>query len=147
VERGTLSKPTKADLFKFMAKEKLGVLGYISAEGALRSALVGIAVSPELEIIFDTVASSRKYANLLANPAASFVIGWAGEITVQFEGVARRPESGAELARYQQIYFEAYPDGPDRLSWPGIAYFVVRPKWIRYSDYDQRPPLIEEFTF
>jgi len=137
---------TKTELFKFMAKEKLGVLGYISAQGAPRSALVGIAVTPELEIIFDTVASSRKYANLLANPAASFVIGWAGEVTVQYEGQAFQP-AGAELSRYQQIYFEAYPDGPDRLSWPGIAYFVVRPKWIRYSDYDQRPPLIEEFKF
>jgi hypothetical protein len=129
-----------------MAKEKLGVLGYISAQGAPQSALVGIAVTPDLEVIFDTVASSRKYGNLLANPAASLVIGWAGEVTVQYEGRAFQPV-GAELSRYQQIYFEAYPDGPDRLSWPGIAYFVVRPKWIRYSDYDQRPPQIEEFKF
>ena len=28
-----------------------------------------------------------------------------------------------------------------------IVYFVVRPKWVRYSDFDQRPPLIREFTF
>jgi pyridoxine/pyridoxamine 5'-phosphate oxidase len=136
---------TRADVFKFMAGHKLGVLGSISPDGAPQSALVGIAVTPQLEIIFDTVATSRKYANLLANPAASFVIGWAGEVTVQLEGQAFQP-TGAELARYQQIYFEAWPDGPDRLSWPGIAYFVVRPKWIRYSDFDQRPPLIEEFT-
>ena len=122
------------------------MLGYISAQGAPQSALVGIAVTPDLEVIFDTVASSRKYGNLLANPAASLVIGWAGEVTVQYEGRAFQPV-GAELSRYQQIYFEAYPDGPDRLSWPGIAYFVVRPKWIRYSDYDQRPPQIEEFKF
>jgi hypothetical protein len=32
------------------------------------------------------------------------------------------------------------------LSWPGIVYFVVRPQWIRYSDFDQEPPLIREFT-
>jgi pyridoxine/pyridoxamine 5'-phosphate oxidase len=131
-----------------MAGQKLGVLGTISQDGSPQSALVGIAVTPELEIIFDTVASSRKYANLMANPAASFVIGLSDrpEVTVQLEGVARKPD-GAELARYQQVYFEAYPDGPDRMSWPGIAYFVVRPKWIRYSDYDQRPPLIEELSF
>ena len=30
------------------------------------------------------------------------------------------------------------------MNWPGIAYFVVRPRWIRYSDYDQKPPIIEE---
>jgi len=137
---------TKADLFKFMAGHKLGVLGSLSQDGSPQSALVGIAVTPELEIIFDTVASSRKYGNLLANPAASFVIGWAGEVTVQYEGRAFQP-TGTELSRYQKIYFDAYPDGPDRLSWPGIAYFVVRPKWIRYSDYDQRPPEIEEFKF
>jgi hypothetical protein len=150
LERNTLSKLTKADLFTFMAGHKLGVLGTISPEGAPQSALVGIAVTQELEIIFDTVASSRKYTNLLANPAASFVIGLGdrstGEVTVQFEGEAFQP-TGAELARYQEVYFAAYPDGPDRISWPGIAYFVVRPKWIRYSDYNQRPPLIEELSF
>jgi hypothetical protein len=30
------------------------------------------------------------------------------------------------------------------LKWPGIAYFVVHPHWLRYSDYDQTPPLIQE---
>jgi hypothetical protein len=137
---------TKAELYKFMVGHKLGVLGYVSPQGAPRSALVGIAVTPDFEIVFDTVASSRKHPNLLANPAASFVIGWAGEATVQFEGRAFQP-TGAELARHQQVYFVAWPECRDHLSWPGIAYFVVQPKWIRYSDYDQRPPLIEEFTF
>ncbi len=136
----------KADLFKFMAGRKLGVLGSITLDGSPQSALVGIAVTPELEIIFDTVASSRKYGNLLANPVASFVVGWSGEVTVQFEGEAFHP-LGAELARYQQMYFAVWPECRDHLSWPGIAYFVVRPKWIRYSDYDQRPPLIEELRF
>jgi hypothetical protein len=137
---------TKAELFDFMTAHRLGVLGYLSPQGTPRSALVGIAVTPALEIIFDTVSSSRKYGDLLANPAASFVIGWEGEVSVQLEGRAFQP-TGAELARYQQIYFAAWPDGPDRLTWPGIAYFVVRPQWIRYSDYDQRPPLIQEFSF
>jgi hypothetical protein len=62
------------------------------------------------------------------------------------EGAAFQP-TGPDLVRYQQVYFAAWPDGPDRLNWPGIAYFVVRPRWIRYSDFDRRPPLIEEFTF
>lgn len=137
---------TQADVSKFMAGQKLGVLGSISAEGAPQAALVGIAVTPQLEIVFDTVSTSRKYANLVANPAASFVVGWAGEVTVQYEGRAFQP-MGGELMQYQQVYFAAWPECRDHLSWPGIAYFVVRPKWIRYSDYDQRPPVIEEFTF
>lgn len=137
---------TKTELFKFMTAHKLGVLGTVSSDGDPQSALVGIAVTPELEIIFDTLTSTRKYANLVVNPSASFVIGWEGEVTVQLEGRAFLP-TGADLARYQHVYFVAYPDGPDRMTWPGMTYFVVQPKWIRYSDYDQRPPRIEEFSF
>jgi hypothetical protein len=137
---------TRAELYALISRHKLGALGYLSPSGAPRSALVGIAVTPELEIVFDTVSSSRKYGDLLRNPAASFVIGWEGEVTVQYEGQAFQP-TGAELTRYQQVYFAAWPECRDHLSWPGIAYFAVRPQWIRYSDFDQRPLLIEEFAF
>lgn len=107
---------------------------------------MGIAVTEELEIVFDTLDTTRKYRNLTANCMASFVVGWAGEKTVQFEGEAFLP-NGEELARYKKVYFAAWPDGPARQNWPGIAYFVVRPRWIRYSDFDQRPPRIEELSF
>ncbi len=99
---------TRTELYDFIAAHKLGVLGYLSEEGTSRSALVGIGITREFEIIFDTVNSSRKYRDLLANPAASFVIGWEGEVTVQYEGHAFLP-TGADLARYQRIYFEAWP--------------------------------------
>jgi pyridoxine/pyridoxamine 5'-phosphate oxidase len=135
-----------AEIHEFIAKQKLGVLGSIAADGSPQSALVGIGVSSELEIIFDTVKSSRKFQNLIANPRCSFVIGWSEEITVQYEGIARQPE-GDELKRYQQIYFTAWPDGPSRLSWPGMTHFVVQPTWLRFSDFDQNPPLIQEFRF
>jgi hypothetical protein len=101
---------------------------------------------PELEIIFDTVKSSRKYRNLIAHPSCSLVVGWDGEQTVQYEGIATEP-NGAELKRYQEAYFAVWPDGVSRMSWPGIVHFVVRPKWIRYSDYDRNPPIIEEIEF
>jgi pyridoxine/pyridoxamine 5'-phosphate oxidase len=97
---------TKTQLYQFMTAHKLGVLGYLSPQGTPCSALVGIAVTPDLHIVFDTVSSSRKYSRLIANPAASFAIGWAGEVTVQLEGHAFQP-AGAELARYQQVYFAA----------------------------------------
>ncbi len=137
---------TKVELFEFMSGCKLGVLGSVSPEGVPQSALVGIAVSEEFEIIFDTLDTTRKFRNLTANCRASFVIGWEGETTVQLEGEAFLPE-GEELDRYKKIYFAAWLDGPARQSWPGMTYFVVRPLWIRYSDFDQRPPLIEERSF
>lgn len=137
---------TEADLYAFIAQRKLAVLGTTTSSGSSQSALVGIAVTPELEIIFDTVKSSRKYGNLIRNDACSFVIGWTGEQTVQYEGRAEEL-TGEPLTRYQQVYFKTWTDGPTRMSWPGIVYFVVRPCWIRYSDFDQNPPLIREFSF
>lgn len=56
---------TKADLFTFITKHKLGVPGSLSASGLPQSALVGTAATKELEIVFDTVDGSRKYRNLI----------------------------------------------------------------------------------
>ena len=137
---------TKEGLFQFIQGHKLGVLSTISDSTTPQSALMGIAVTPGLEIIFDTLKTSRKYPNLISNPRCSLVIGWAGEVTVQFEGEAREL-AGTELPKYKQIYFQTWPDCLTHESWPGIVYFGVRPNWIRYSDFDRNPPLIEEFRF
>jgi pyridoxine/pyridoxamine 5'-phosphate oxidase len=136
----------KASIYAFMAGYRYGVVSSLSTEGTPQSALVGIAVTPELEIAFDTVNSSRKYRNLTERPSCSFVVGWGGEKTVQYEGTAAEP-TGAVLERCQEAYFAVWPEGLAHVSWPGIAYFVVRPTWVRYSDYDQNPLLIEEISF
>jgi hypothetical protein len=132
-------------LHAVMSKFRYGVVSSLSRSGAPQSALVGIAVTPELDIVFDTVKPSRKYANLLADPRCSMVIGWSGEQTLQLEGLATEPHGG-ELTPFQKAYFAVWPECREHLSWPGITYLVVRPTWIRYSDFDQRPPLIEEMV-
>jgi len=131
------------DLYSFMTRFRYGVVSSVAVDGSPQSALVGIAVTPQLEIVFDTLNTSRKYRNLVARSSCSFVVGWSGEQTVQFEGVASLPVD-EELRRYQEVYFGVWLDGPARMTWSGIAYFVVRPTWIRYSDFDQNPPLVEE---
>jgi hypothetical protein len=135
----------KANLHTVMAEHRYGVVSSISATGTPQSALVGIAVTDQLEIVFDTLRSTRKYGNLIARPACSVVLGFPGEKTIQLQGNAMEPD-GAERTRYQEAYFLTWPDGRDRTGWPGMTYFVVRPTWIRFSDFDQRPPLIEEIS-
>jgi hypothetical protein len=137
---------TKAELYDFLTTQSMGVVSYSSSSSTPQSALVAFAVNAELEIVFDTVKSSRKYPSLVASAACSFVIGWQGETTVQYEGIAQEL-TGADLDKYQKVYFGRFADAPERQSWPGIVYFVVRPKWIRFSDYDQRPPRIEELRW
>lgn len=136
----------KSLLLEFLRSNRLGVLSTVGPKGEPQSALVGFAITPEFEIVFDTVNRSRKFTNLARDARVAFVVGWEGEVTVQFEGVARQISS-TELGRYHEIYFQAFPDGPARLKWAGITYYVVAPKWIRYSDFSQSPPTIQEFAF
>jgi len=134
------------EVFGFMSSESLGVLATVDEQGQPEAALMGIAVTPELEIVFDTVKSSRKYPNLKKNSQVAFVVGCTTEVTVQYEGVAEEL-GGEELKKYQKTYFARFADGPGRMSWPGITYFVVRPKWVRYCDYGVTPRRIEEKRF
>ena len=109
--------------------------------------MVGIAVTDRFEIVFDTLASSRKAPNLRANPAIAFVIGGTregDERTVQYEGTADEP-SGGELERLLAAYYARFPEGPERRAWPGLIYVRVKPTWIRYSNFGSTPPEIIEF--
>jgi general stress protein 26 len=136
----------REDLVRFIAQHKLAVLSTVNTAHLPQSALIGVAVTPALELVFDTVRSSRKYANLRLQPSCSLVIGWSSEKTLQYEGSGREL-TGAELAHYQEIYFEVWPECRSHQAWPGITYFVVKPKWIRYSDFAQSPPFIAERGF
>ena len=138
---------TRDALLQFMRSEKYAVQTSVSAAGSPQAAVVGIAVTDAFEIVFDTVASSRKAPNLRANPSIAFVIGGTrdgDEQTVQYEGIADEP-IGEELDRLCAGYYAKFPDGRDRLAWPGLIYVRVRPTWIRYSNFGANPPEIVEF--
>jgi pyridoxine/pyridoxamine 5'-phosphate oxidase len=132
------------ELYQFIQSRKLAVISTTAPNGDPQSALVGIAVSPNLSIVFDTVKSSRKYPNLKADPRISMVIGWEGEVTLQYEGIASEPQ-GETLRDAKDIYFQTWPSCVDHQQWPGITWFLVKPVWIRYSDFDTGR--IEEMSF
>jgi hypothetical protein len=134
-------------LLQFLRQHRLAVQASVSATGGPQAAVVGCAITDQFEIVFDTLESTRKAENLRQNRRLALVIGGliAGdERTVQYEGVADEP-SGAELERLKTVYYGVYPEGPSRLTWPGLMYVRVRPMWIRYSDYNVNPPEIVEF--
>ena len=134
---------TRADLLTFLRRQKLAVVATVSAELAPQAAVVGFAVTDDLEIVFDTLETTRKAANLRRDPRIALVVGWDEEQTAQIEGTADVP-SGAELAELRDCYFHVFADGPTRLAWPGITYVRVRPTWIRYSDFRGPQPVIVE---
>ena len=130
-------------LLEFMRAHRLTVVATVGADGKPEAALVGYAVSDELELVFDTTVGSRKLDNIRANPEVAGVIGWEAEQTLQYEGVADEP-TGEARGTCQLRYFDAWPDGRERGAQPDITYVRVRPSWLRYSDYAQDPPLIVE---
>jgi hypothetical protein len=130
-----MTSVTRHQLLRFLQAQRLGIVASISPAGDPQSAVVGIAVTDQLEIVFDTLSSTRKCENLRRLPKISVVAGWDQEITVQYEGVADEP-SGPELERLKACYFGVYPDGVERQRWEGITYFRIRPTWIRYSDFN-----------
>ena len=138
----------KTELLTYLQSQRLGVLGTLSREGEPQGALVGYAVTPGFEILFDTVRTSRKYPNMMANSRISFTIGntvgVGDERTVQYEGIAQEL-AGSELARLRPLYYATWPGGVEREQWPDITWFVIRPRWIRYSDFNI--PHIQEWTF
>ena len=141
-----MSALSKAEAYAFIARQRYGVVATTEADGQAQSALVGIAVSPELEIYFDTLGDTRKTKNLRRDPRISLVIGWDNEQSVQLEGTADEPK-GAELAALKRIYYAAWPDGPTRESWAGITWFRVRPHWIRFSDFNSAGDVVREMAF
>ncbi len=134
-----------ARLHNFMKERRLGVIATADESGHPEAALMSIAVTPNLEIIFETTAATRKSVNLARNPRVCFVIGWQSDQTLQYEGLADQP-AGAELDRIKAFYLSVFPQKTSHEFWPGNDYFRVRPRWIRLSNYNI-PRKIEEFDF
>ena len=137
-----------ADLLHFLRQHRLAAEASVSGPSGAQAAVVGFAISDDFEIIFDTLDSTRKVANIRQNPKVALVVGGftpGDERTAQYEGLADEP-AGAELERLAEVYYDVYPDGRARRSWPGLIYIRVRPTWIRYSDYSVDPPGIFEFA-
>jgi hypothetical protein len=125
---------SRDDIQVFINARRYGVIATNSVSGAPESAIVGLAATMALELVFDTLDTTRKIANLRRDPNVSAVIGFTDDGALQYEGVADEP-TGEDLARVQHVYFEAFPDGPERLKWPGITYVRIRPSWLRFASY------------
>jgi general stress protein 26 len=136
----------RQDLLVMMRGHRFAIQTSVSPTASPQAAVVGVVVTDDFELFFDTLDTTRKMQNLRQNPKIAFVLGGTvegDERTVQYEGIADEPK-GSELERLKSIYFRRFPDGPARQTWPGLVYVRARPSWIRYSDFNVVPPAIIE---
>src|SRR5262245_1325720 len=114
---------SRTTLLEFLRAHRYAVLATRPPRHGAHAAVVGIAVSDNFELVFDTVASSRKAHNIDGDGRVALVIGGADgeERTVQYEGWAELLPT-ADIRFVEELYFQVFPDGRDRLSWPGIRH-------------------------
>jgi general stress protein 26 len=124
-------------LYQYIHKRMIGVLATTNSKGNSEAAAMEFGDTKNLKLIFNTLQSTRKYKNLKNNPHVAFVIGWEDWTTVQYEGIAAELK-GTKLAKYKKIMFAKNSQFQKWETLPNMAYFVVTPKWIRYSPYDTK---------
>ena len=140
-----IDKAKRTELYGFMTTFRYGVLSTVAKSGAPEAALVGLAATPELELIFETLNTTRKYENIQRNSRVAAVICWGDERTLQYEGIADEPDEFAVEA-FKKVYFAILPENKSHDGWPGLTYMRIRPSWIRLSNYGT-PWSVEEFRF
>ena len=133
---------TREEVLSYLSHQGLGVLATVNADGTPEAALLNIAVSPQLEIIFETTNATRKFANLRRDPAAAFVVGWHDAQSLQLNGVVDEP-SGRTLDRIKALFVERYPAMASHQVWPGNHYYRFTPSWCRLSNYNAPRRIVE----
>ena len=137
---------TIGDVVRFVKQNSMAVLATVSESGLPEAALIQFACTNAFELVFDTVPAARKTENLRRMRRAAVVIGFTDEITVQLEGEAVEL-SGDSLLVYRPAYLRAFSAARSHSASPGLIYFKIEPRWIRYSDLSGHEPVIREFSF
>lgn len=132
----------KSALFEFARNHKLCVIS-TAANDFPESALIGFVINKDLELVFNTETTTKKYKNLKVNPNVSIIIGFGENLkTLQCTGVAKELE-GSEEGKI----LSAYADNLEffrRWKIKYIKYFKVSLTWVRLSDYNEYPPKVIE---
>ncbi len=135
----------KRKILEVMDAHKLAVVSTVAFDKP-EAALIGFKHTEDLELIFGTFTSFRKYNNIKNNPHVAFVIGWQDSVTVQYEGLAEELR-GAELEDYKEKYLDKFPSARKYLTNSEERFFKVTPAWIRYTSLAVQPEEVIEIKF
>jgi general stress protein 26 len=137
---------TTEELYDFLADNQLMVVSTVTDTGRPNAAIVGFGQTKDLQILFGTDNSSRKYRNLQKDPHVAITIGGTTPETIQLEGIARELTED-ELDLVRENYWKKNPFAKKHHENPGQRYFIVTPKWLRYTDLRSEPWDITERSF
>ncbi len=130
----------------FIKQHNLAVVTTVSQDFLPEAAVVGISALDNLELLFGTFHTSRKWQNLQKNSRVALVIGWDQGRTVQYEGEATELSEN-ERADAMTTHLAQVPSLAKFMAKGEMAIFKVTPKWVRYSDNSIEPVDLIELTF
>lgn len=134
-------------VLEFIKSKPHTVISTCDKDNQPEAAVIGFGETDDLELVFGTYKTSRKYKNILKNNKVAFVIGWDSDyITVQYEGIAIEI-FGEEREKYLSLFHSKLPSAAHYKNHPEQTYFKVKPTWIRYSDLSGDEEKIFEFKF
>lgn len=130
-----ISAEQKATLMALLSSHPVAIVATASKQGIPSAAVVLFAEQDDGSLIFGT-HPTRKYENLMANPAASFVVS-KGMEAIQFHGHA---EQSADQETAKKMFMKKHPEMDQHLLL-GSIFFHFTPSWVRYLNYGVQPPI------
>lgn len=123
-------------VYNFLQKEHLCVISTISPDITPQSAVMAFSQTKDLEIIFQTPNSTRKYNNLKSNKNISVATGWSLDefITVQYDGVAEEVTDPDQVNLVRGIHVLKNEESKKYAFIEENKFFRITPKLIKYSD-------------
>lgn len=131
----------RVSVVMFIREHERGVAATVSAGGEPEAALVGMVALDDGTILFTSRSESRKVANLVGNGAVALVVGTEGAVTLQLEGSAE-VASAARAKELEPVFLRHAPGS--RVTDPGFALVIVRPRWVRSYDVSDAVPVVVE---
>lgn len=130
---------------QFMEQSQTCVLSTVNG-GKPQSAIVGFSIDDNFDILIATKSTTRKASNIAINPNVSIVVGFEGNKTVQLEGMAKSVNA-EDLSDRLDYHFERVPGARKFADERGQTYFIIKPNWLRYTDYAAENPIVETDNF
>lgn len=132
----------RAQALDFLKSHSAGVLSTVSEDGKAHGSAIYYVADENFNIYFLTLKTSRKCANLCANPSVALTVGRQDiPQTVQLEGVASVLQHPEEIGEHAEALMKALTSNSryyaplTKLDNDETAIVWIQPKWIRWADY------------
>lgn len=139
--------PTQSEAYEFLQDPERahGVLGYLDADSNPDTAFIGFSATKDLQIIFGTSDTSRKFAAIKTNPNAAFnVTDKIRRYTVQLKGQVRELTL-EELAPFEDDHYAKLGEASRKFkTMTDQHFFIIDPTYFKFTDCSGYPWAITE---